>query len=92
MIWKTPVRPARDADATGQAVSQAIMRFAPIKQLEQQDLRALHWAQERLVKARTALVAADRGRTSQAHPPAHGDVLAALCGVSRLGATGALRS
>ena len=37
------------------------MRFVPIKQLEQQDLQALHRVRERLLKARTALVNEIRG-------------------------------
>ena len=37
------------------------MRFVPIKQLEQQDLQALHRVWERLIKARTALVNEMRG-------------------------------
>ena len=37
------------------------MRFVPIKEVDQQDLQALHRARERVVKARTALVNEIRG-------------------------------
>ena len=32
------------------------MRFVPLKTVEQQDIQALHWARERLVRGRTALI------------------------------------
>jgi transposase len=37
------------------------MRFVPLKEVDQQDLQALHRARERVVKARTALVNEIRG-------------------------------
>ena len=46
----------RDAEAICEAVTRPTMRFMPIKRVEQQDLRALRWVRERLIKARTALV------------------------------------
>jgi transposase len=55
----------RDAAAICEAVSRPTMRFVPIKQLEQQDLQALHRVRERLVKARTALVNEIRGLLSE---------------------------
>jgi transposase len=42
-------------------VTRPTMRFVPIKEIEQQDLQALHRARERVVKARTALVNEIRG-------------------------------
>jgi transposase len=44
-----------------EAVTRPTMRFVPVKQLEQQDLQALHRVRERLIKARTALVNEIRG-------------------------------
>ena len=45
-----------DAEGIGEAVTRPTMRFVPMKEIEQQDLQALHRARERVVKARTALV------------------------------------
>jgi transposase len=50
-----------DAEAICEAVTRPTMRFVPIKEIDQQDLQALHRARERVVKARTALVNAIRG-------------------------------
>jgi transposase len=50
-----------DAEAIGEAVTRPTMRFVPIKAIAQQELQALHRVQERLVKARTALVNEMRG-------------------------------
>ena len=50
-----------DAEAICEAVTRPTMRFVPIKEIEQQDLQALHRARERVVKARTALVNEIRG-------------------------------
>ena len=47
--------------AIAEAVTRPTMRFVPVKQLEQQDLQALHRVRERLMKARTALVNEIRG-------------------------------
>jgi transposase len=58
---KSPKNDARDAEAICEAVTRPTMRFVPIKQLEQQDLQALHRVRERLIKARTALVNEMRG-------------------------------
>jgi transposase len=41
------------------------MRFVPIKQVEQNDLQALHRVRERLIKTRTALVNEIRGLLSE---------------------------
>jgi transposase len=58
---KSPKHDARDAEAVCEAVTRPTMRFVPIKQLEPQDLQALHRVRERLIKARTALVHEIRG-------------------------------
>jgi transposase len=50
-----------DAEAICEAVSRPTMRFVAIKEVDQQDLHALHRARERVVKARTALVHEIRG-------------------------------
>jgi transposase len=50
-----------DAEAICEAVTRPTRRFVPLKEVEQQDLQALHRARERVVKARTALVHAIRG-------------------------------
>jgi len=50
-----------DAEAICEAVTRPTMRFVPIKEVDQQDLQALHRARERVVKARTALVNETRG-------------------------------
>jgi len=50
-----------DAEAICEAMTRPTMRFVPIKEVEQQDLQALHRARERVVKARTALVNEIRG-------------------------------
>jgi len=50
-----------DAEAICEAVTRPPMRFVAVKEVEQQDLQALHRARERVVKARTALVNETRG-------------------------------
>jgi transposase len=50
-----------DAEAICEAVTRPTMRFVPVKEVDQQDLQALHRARERVVKARTALVNETRG-------------------------------
>jgi transposase len=62
---KSPKNDARDAEAICEAVTRPTMRFVPIKQLEQQDLQALHRVRERHIKARTALVNEIRGLLSE---------------------------
>jgi transposase len=62
---KSPKNDTRDAEAICEAVTRPTMRFVPIKELEQQDLQALHRVRERLVKARTALVNEIRGLLSE---------------------------
>jgi transposase len=47
---------SRDAEAIAEAVTRPTMRFVPIKDVDQQDLQALHRVRERLMGARTALV------------------------------------
>ena len=46
----------RDAEGIGEAVTRPTMRFVPIKDVDQQDLQALHRVRERLMGERTALV------------------------------------
>jgi transposase len=46
----------RDAEAIAEAVTRPTMRFVPIKEVDQQDIQALHRIRERLLGARTALV------------------------------------
>lgn len=57
----SPKTDAREAEAIGEAVTRPTRRVVPIKQVEPQDLQALHRARARLIKARTALVNAIRG-------------------------------
>ncbi len=47
---------SRDAEAIAEAVTRPTMRFVPIKDVDQQDIQALHRVRERLIGARTALV------------------------------------
>src|SRR5215470_9809432 len=58
---KTNKNDLRDAEAIAEAVTRPSMRFVPIKNVEQQDLPALHRVRERLMGARTALVNDIRG-------------------------------
>ena len=58
---KTNTNDLRDAEAIAEAVTRPSMRFVPIKNVEQQDLQALHRVRERLMGARTALVNEMRG-------------------------------
>src|SRR6516225_11244771 len=46
----------RDAEGIAEAVTRPTMRFVPIKDIDQQDLQALHRLRDRLMSARTALV------------------------------------
>src|SRR5499427_9889966 len=46
----------RDAEGIGEAVTRPTMRFVPTKDVDQQDLQALHRVRERLIGERTALV------------------------------------
>src|SRR6266487_4684443 len=46
----------RDAEGISEAVTRPTMRFVPTKDVEQQDIQALHRVRERLIGARTALV------------------------------------
>ena len=46
----------RDAEGIGEAVTRPTMRFVPTKEVEQQNIQALHRVRERLRGARTALV------------------------------------
>ena len=62
---KSPKNDAREAEAICEAVTRPTRRCVPIKRVEQQDLQALHRVQERLIKARTALVNEIRGLLSE---------------------------
>jgi transposase len=46
----------RDAEAIAEAVTRPTMRFVPIKDIDQQDLQALHRVRERRIGERTALI------------------------------------
>src|SRR5215468_10180407 len=46
----------RDAEAIAEAVTRPTMRFVPTKDIDQQDIQALHRVRERLIGERTALV------------------------------------
>lgn len=52
---------SQDAEAICEAVQRPTMRFVGIKNIEQQDIQAVHRVRERLVKNRTALVNQVRG-------------------------------
>jgi transposase len=47
---------SRDAEAIAEAVTRPTMRFVPVKDVDQQDIQALHRVRERLMGERTALV------------------------------------
>jgi transposase len=61
----SPKHDTCDAEAICAAVTRPTMRFVPIKQLEHQDIQALHRVRARLIKARTALVNEIRGLLSE---------------------------
>ena len=46
----------RDAEGIGKAVTRPTLCFVPTKEVDQQDIQALHRVRERLIGARTALV------------------------------------
>jgi len=46
----------RDAEAIAEAVTRPTMRFVPTKDVDQQDIQALHRVRARLIGARTALI------------------------------------
>jgi transposase len=52
---------AADAEGIYEAALRPTMRFVPVKSTEQQDLKSLHRARERVVCARTALINHMRG-------------------------------
>jgi len=52
---------SRDAEAIAEAVTRPTMRFVPAKDVDQQDIQALHRVRERLIGERTALVNAVHG-------------------------------
>lgn len=52
---------ANDSEAICEAVTRPNMRFVPIKQIDQQDMQALHRIRSQLVKNRTALANQIRG-------------------------------
>jgi transposase len=54
-----------DAAAICEAVSRPQMRFVPIKEVEHQDIQALHRARQLLIKQRTALCNQVRGLLSE---------------------------
>src|SRR5712671_6150897 len=52
---------SRDAEAIAEAVTRPTRRLVPIKDVDQQDIQALHRVRERLRGERTALVHAGHG-------------------------------
>ena len=52
---------SRDAEAIAEAVTRPTMRFVPIKDVDQQDIQALHRVRERRIGERTALSKAVHG-------------------------------
>jgi transposase len=60
----------RDAEGISEAVTRPTMRFVPTKELDQQDIQALHRVRERLIGARTALVNEVHGLLHEYGPPA----------------------
>jgi transposase len=52
---------SRDAEAIAEAVTRPTRRFVPAKDVDQQDIQALHRVRERLIGERTALVNAVHG-------------------------------
>src|SRR5499427_2553811 len=46
----------RDTEGIGEAVTRPTMHFVPTKEIDQQDMQALHRVRERLIGARTALI------------------------------------
>ena len=46
----------RDTEAIAEAVTRPTMHFVPPKEIDQQDMQALHRVRERLIGARTALI------------------------------------
>src|SRR3989442_4165171 len=52
---------SRDAEAIAEAVTRPTRRFVPIKDVDQQDIQALHRVRERLMGERTALINAGHG-------------------------------
>src|SRR5262249_35734847 len=52
---------SQDAEAICEAVQRPSMRFVGIKNVEQQDILAIHRVRERLVRERTAIVNQTRG-------------------------------
>src|SRR5229473_4675226 len=53
---KSNTNDSRDAEAIAEAVTRPTMRFVPAKDVDQQDIQALHRVRERLISERTALV------------------------------------
>ena len=61
---------ASDVEAICEAASRPSMRFVAIKSAAQQDVQAVHWVRQQLVKARTGLANQVRGLLAE-----HGIVL-----------------
>jgi transposase len=53
---KSKKNDSRDAEAIAEAVTRPTMRLVPTKDVDQQDIQALHRVRERLIGERTALV------------------------------------
>jgi transposase len=52
---------SRDAEAIAEAVTRPTRRFVPIKDVDQQDIQALHRVRARLIGERTALINVGHG-------------------------------
>ncbi len=53
---KSNTNDSREAEAIAEAVTRPTMRLVPTKEVDQQDIQALHRVRERLIGERTALV------------------------------------
>src|SRR6266446_4629547 len=58
---KSHTNDRRDAEAIAEAVTRPTRRFVPIKDVDQQDIQALHRVRARLIGERTALINAGHG-------------------------------
>jgi transposase len=60
-LVKSNTNDRRDAEAIAEAVTRPTRRFVPTKDIDQQDLQALHRVRERLIGERTAVINAGHG-------------------------------
>jgi transposase len=78
---------SRDAEAIAEAVTRPTMRLVPTKDVDQQDIQALHRVRERLIGERTALVHEGHGLLHE-----YGIVIAKGVGKLRQAVVGTLES